>query len=400
MPLRAALLLVVLLPGLPCALGEEGLTVRVSTRDALTRAVADARPGQRILVAPGTYAGGLAFAGLKGQRGKPIVIRGEDAARPPLFEGGGAGIQLSDAEHVELGDLAFSGQTGNGVNVDDAGTPETPTHHVVLRRLTVRDVGPRGNHDGIKLSGLEDFTVEDATVERWGTGGSAVDLVGCRRGTIQGCRFIQAEGASDGSGVQLKGGTREVAVRRNRFEHAGSRAVNAGGSTGPAYFRPPLAAWGKERFEARDLTIEGNTFVGSQAPVAFVGVDGAVFRFNTVYRPGRWALRILQETREPGFVPSRGGRVTDNVIVFRSDRWAEGGVNVGSGTEPASFQFERNVWTCEDAPERSRELVRLPSAESGGSYGLDPLFRDAAAGDLRLKPGSRAAKAGAEALPK
>jgi hypothetical protein len=358
-----------------------------------------ARPGTRIEVAPGTYDGGLHFTGVRGTEKEPVVIAAADPAKPPVFRGGGNAIQLTDPEHIVLEGLVVEGQTGNGLNLDDGGTPGTPAHHVTLRRITVRDVGPSGNCDGIKLSGLADFRVEDCTVERWGTGGSAIDMVGCRRGTIEGCTFRHAPDLPGVSGVQAKGATTEVTIRRNRFENAGSRAVNAGGSTGLEFFRPPLAEWKGPRWEAKDLRIEGNTFVGAQAPVAFVGVDGAVFRFNTVVLPGRWALRVLQENRAEGFVPARRGEFTDNVVVFRSDRWSEGGANVGGGTEPATFRFERNFWFCEDAPGRTRDLVRLPAAEKDGTYGKDPRFRDAAKGDYRLAPGSPAAKCGADALP-
>ena len=270
---------------------------------------------------------------------------------------------------------------------------------MTLRRLQVRDVGPDGNCDGIKLSGLADLRVEGCVVERWGRGGSAVDLVGCRRGTIEGCTFRHAPEATGASGVQMKGGTAEITVRANRFEHAGGRAVNAGGSTGLAVLPPAAAKPGRARATRRkDLVLEGNTIVGSQAPVAFVGVDGAVLRFNTLYLPGRWALRILQETRAEGFVPCRNVEVSDNLIVFRTDAWAEGGVNTGSGTEPASFRFARNVWFAADAPARTRASVRLPTPEADGIYGEDPRFVSPEAGDLGVKPGGPAAKAGAHAL--
>jgi len=55
--------------------------------------------------------------------------------------------------------------------------------------------------------------------------------------------------------------------------------------------------------------VEGNTFIGGGAPWR-LWADGAVVRFNTIYHPQRWALRILQETRAPGFVPSRNGEFT------------------------------------------------------------------------------------------
>jgi hypothetical protein len=216
---------------------------------------------------------------------------------------------------------------------------------------------------------------------------------------VERCTFRHGPDATGANGVQAKGASRDVVVRRCRFEHAGDRAVNVGGSTGLEFFRPPLPEWRGPRYEAKDVRVEGNTFVGGRAPVAFVGVDGAVFRFNTVWCPGRWALRVLQENRAEGFVPSRGGAFTDNVVAFRSDAWAEGGVNVGPGTAPETLRFERNVWWCVDAPERTRDLVRLPTAERDGTHGKDPLFREPEKGDLRLRPGSPAAKAGADALP-
>jgi hypothetical protein len=140
-------------------------------------------------------------------------------------------------------------------------------------------------------------------------------MVGCHRGLIEGCRFLGREGFSQATGPQTKGGSSEIVIRRCLFVDAGQRAVNLGGSTGMAYFRPPGA-----RYEARDITVEGCVFVGSQAPIAFVGVDGATVRYNTIYRPSRWVMRILQETTEPGFPPCRNGRFEHNLIVFRAAR--------------------------------------------------------------------------------
>jgi hypothetical protein len=372
----------------------------VTSLDELRRAAGAAAPGTRIRVAPGVYEGGVHLEALRGTEGKPIVVEAEDVARAPVFRGGGTGLHLSRCSHVEVRGLEFEGQTGNGLNVDDGGRLEEPSEHVTLSGLVVRDVGPRGNCDGIKLSGLRAFRVEKCVVERWGDGGSAIDMVGCRDGVVAECRFRRDAGPSSASGVQAKGGSRDVVVRRCRFENAGARAVNAGGSTGLDYFRPPLAKWQGPRWEAKDLVVEGCTFVGSEAAVAFVGVDGATFRFNTVVRPGRWAFRVLQETRVEGFVPSRGGVVADNLIVFRSDAWSEGGVNRGGGTDVASFRFERNAWCCEDRPERTKDLVRLPTEERDGIYGVEPAFLDLERGEAKSPAKRPLDRVGAHALPK
>jgi hypothetical protein len=363
--------------------------VMVENTQQLRQALMQAEPGTRILLAPGTYEGGLYLRDLHGSPDEPIVLAAADTERPPVIHGGGNCIHFADVSYLELHNLIMSGARGNGLNIDDGGTFDTPSHHILLRGLRVYDIGPEGNRDGIKLSGLDDFRIEGCIVERWGSGGSGIDMVGCHRGVIQGCTF--RHGDREGSNaVQTKGGSSEIVIRRCRFEHAGSRAVNIGGSTGLQFFRPK-----PQGYEAKDITVEGCTFIGSLAPIAFVGVDGALVRFNTIYRPRRWVLRILQETRKPEFVPCRRGQFTDNIIAFRSDEVATT-VNIGPDTAPETFTFARNFWYCLDDPGNSKP--RLPAPESHGTYGEDPMFHDAESGELRLEPDSPAYSAGAQSL--
>jgi hypothetical protein len=131
------------------------------------------------------------------------------------------------------------------------------------------------------------------------------------------------------------------------------------------YFRPA-----PQGYEARDIIVRNNRFTGSAAPIAFVGVDGALVQHNRIYRPQRWVLRILQETRDESFVPCRHGRFEDNVIVYRGDE-VSGIVKIGPGTAPETFRFARNQWYREDRPEASHRL-ELPTAEQDGKYGVKP----------------------------
>jgi hypothetical protein len=350
--------------------GEAHATdVKVSGAAEFRTAVAAAKPGTRLLLAGGDYGAGFHLSNLRGEEKQPIVIAAADTNNPPVFRDGNVSMHLSNPAHVELHNLVFTKLSQNGINIDDGGgNTNGSARGVVLRGLRISDVGGDGNNDGIKISGIWDFRVSGCTIERWGTrGGSAIDMVGCHRGVIEGntIRHNNPE-PQNCTGVQGKGGTSDIVIRRNRFEYAGGRAVNIGGSTGLKFFRPALVEGG-EHAEARNLSVEGNTFVGSSAPVAFVGVDGAVVRFNTIERPGRWALRILQENKADGFVTCRNGEFTDNTIVFDSTRWGEGGVNIGAGTAPATFKFARNWWYCADNPERSKP--RLPTTEVDGNYG-------------------------------
>jgi hypothetical protein len=356
--------------------------VPVASTAALRDALRAAAPGTTIALAPGDY-DGFHASDVAATAAQPITLRAADRERPPRFRGG---VHFSDVAHVVLEDLLLERTPANGLNVDDGGTFATPSHHVVLRRLVVRDCGGRGNDDGIKLSGVDDVAIEDCTVERWGRTGSAIDMVGCHRGVVVRCTFRDRADEPAANGVQLKGGTRDVAVRECRFEHAGQRAVQLGGSTGRAFFRPK-----PEGFEAKDLLVERCTFVGSLAPIAFVGCDGAVVQHNTIWLPRKWVLRVLQETREPDFVPCRSAVFRDNLIVYRG---LDPVVNVGPGTAPATFTFANNWWFRADDPARS--VPRLPVAEVGPAGGSEPRFVDAANGDLRQRPDSPAKGHGAD----
>jgi Right handed beta helix region len=374
-------------PTTEAANGNALATVTVDSRHELMEAVRTAKPGTKILVAPGTYAGGLSFNNLKGEAGKPIILAAADPQNPPVIDGGASGLHFTDPAYVELHDLVISKSHGNGLNIDDGGSYDTPAHHVVLRRIVVRDIGSDANHDGLKLSGLDDFLLEQCLVERWGKRGSAIDLVGCHRGVIRGCTIRKGDPAS-ANGVQMKGGSRDISLIQCRFENAGGRGVNLGGNTGLPYFRPK-----PQGYEAKDITVEDCTFVGSMAPVAFVGIDGALVQHNTFYRPTRWLLRILQENQAAMFAPCRNGRFQNNIVVFRAGDVASV-VNVGGKTSPETFEFAGNFWYCEDRPERTQRIIQLPTAETDGIYGQDPEFKNAAKGDFELKPGSPAKIAG------
>ena len=370
------LAVLLLLPGRAAA-GD----VTVRTRDEFRAAVAAAKPGTKILLAPGNYGGGYQFANVRGAPDQPIIIAAADPQNPPVFSDANVGLHFSRPGYLELHDLVLRKLANNGLNIDDGGKPEgeAGAHHIFLRGLKISDIGDTKNQDGIKLSGVYNFRIIGCTIERWGTnGGSAIDLVGCHAGVIRDNTIRHTDPPPPNcTGVQCKGGSSTILIRENRFENAGGRAVNIGGSTGLQYFRPPLSP-GSEYAESRKISVQGNIFIGGIAPVAFAGADGGVFSFNTIENPARWALRIVQENRAAGFVPSRHGVFTDNVIIFESARWSAGGVNVGGGTAPETFTFARNWWYCRDQPARSTPT--LPVKETDGVYGRDPAEAAANAG--------------------
>lgn len=169
-------------------------------------------------------------------------------------------------------------------------------------------------------------------------------MVGCHEGIIKGNFFHNIPR----NAINTKGGSSDILIQANRFADIASRAINAGGSTGEPYFRPIDAP-----YEGARIRMLANVFerVGqaSGASVAFVGCDYCVFANNTIIEPRTYIARILQESQDPRFVPSRNGYFINNTIVFNTSD-IRSYVNIGSGTAPETFTFGNNLWYALDNP--------------------------------------------------
>ena len=360
------LIAAILLPGNTQTRAE---TVRVRNSSEFRSAVARLRPGTTLLLEPGDYSGGLYLRDVAGTREKRIVIRGSDPDNRPLFSGGRQAIHLANCSYLTLSNITVRGFPTNGINIDDGGSFETPAHHIVVENVTILETGPKGNHDALKMSGVDHFVVRGCRFEGWG--GSGIDMVGCHHGVVEDCIFTGRTGFSQSNGVQLKGGTEDVLVQCCFFNNAGQRAIKLGGSTGLQFFRPEV-----RDYEARNITIAGNRFVAGMAPVAWVTSDGGHVHHNTIVMPEKWVLRILQESRDARFKACNRGVFEHNLIIF--DSKIQTFVNVGPGTSPETFVMRRNAWHDIDG---YRE-PSLPVEETEGVY-----LRDISIDRTRLTDG-------------
>ncbi len=333
-------------------------------------AARDARPGDTILIASGEYRGTFWIENLQGTESAPITIRGTDSATV-RFVGGTESMHFSDCTYLRIENFTVTAQTGNGMNIDDAGTIETPSHHITIRSVAFDSMDASGNNDMLKLSGLDEFTITHCSFTRGATGGSGVDMVGCHRGIIEGNIF----NSLGSNAIQAKGGTQFIAILRNTFTNCGQRAVNLGGSTGLQFFRPIDAP-----FEAADLFVGANIFRGSVAPVAYVGCTRVAVVNNTIIDPERWVFRILQETVDPSrFVPCGNNIFSNNVIIHTSAIATQ--VNIGSNTDPESFVMQNNLWYNTSDPSRS-QWSSPQLTQTASLYGIDPQL------DQQLTPSS------------
>lgn len=289
--------------------------------------------GDTVIIHTGTYTGSFFISDLNGSPTSPIVIQGA-SGETVVFSGGSESFHFSDISYVTVQNLIFQNQTGNGMNIDDGGTFASPSHHLTIRNCIFRNISASGNNDLLKLSGVDDFEVSDCSFLNGAAGGSGVDMVGCHRGLFQRLRFEQMGSNS----IQIKGGSKDIIIRRNYFVNGGARGLNIGGSTDLEFFRPQNAT-----YEASSILIYTNVIEGSEAPFAFVGaVDCKVFN-NTLLRPGKWAMRILQETVDPSRFEACGRNTVQNNIFFLTTAVSTE-VNIGPDTAPSTFVYSNNLW--------------------------------------------------------
>lgn len=347
----------------------------------LQSAVAAVQAGDTIEMRTGTYPGGLYFANLQGTANKWITIRAA-TGETVIFEGGGNAIQLTDPAYLHLRGLIFQHQTGNGLNTDDGGSYGTPAHHIIFEACTFRDMSATGNNDLLKLSGLDHFEIRNCTFLNGAAGGSGIDMVGCHYGLIRG-NYFENQGSNS---IQCKGGSEHIRIEGNFFKNGGLRALNLGGSTGLAFFRPDTA-----HFEAANLQVYSNIFVGAQAAVAFVGSVNVEVVNNTIYQPGKWVLRILQETVDPSrFLECGDNTFRNNIVVRNAGLSTE--TNVGPNTRPQTFTFSNNLWYYPGNANWAGPSI--PVTEANGIVNQNPMLADPAGGDFHIPSGSPAAGKG------
>lgn len=343
--------------------GAVAQDVLVNDSASLQAALDNAVGGQQILLAPGIYPGRFTATAIA-----DIAIRSANPSDPAVIDaaGLGEGFKFSSVKGVSLSDLSIRNASVNGINIDDGGFIE-PSENIDIRNVELRN----GGGDGIKLTGVVEFHIDQVKVVGWGGSWTAVNFIGSQNGVVERSYFENTTPGS-GTGVQAKSGSADIIIRANRFVNANERSIQIGGSGGGEFFRPQPPG----NVHAAGIVAEGNVILnngnlgqGIRAAASFVNVGDGTFRNNVVYRPSVYAFRILKENPNPPFIDTQNGVIRDNILLWNQGDLS-GAVNVGSRTLPATFTFEANQWFNMTSPANSKPT--LPVAEIDGVYGLDP----------------------------
>ena len=153
--------------------------VSVSDIAGLDAALREPQTGDTIILASGRYElDGNEYKYLFGNNLRNVTIRSQDPTNPAIIDGNGLGrvVLFRSPQGLILENLVIQNMTEGGLNIDDNDDngeipkPWKPASKIVLRNLIVRNVGANGgNIDGIKLSGLRDFHIDNVQEQlgRW-----------------------------------------------------------------------------------------------------------------------------------------------------------------------------------------------------------------------------------------
>jgi hypothetical protein len=330
-------------------------------------AIRSAKPGDSVILHPGKYSGGEWIIGVRGTTEKVITIRAADPKSPPVISGGLAGWQLSACSHLVIEDIVFQHQSDNGLNIDDNeqyqhGNLNAATD-IRLNRIVVRELNADDNNDGIKLSGLRNFALNDCRISDWGKMGCAVDMVSCSDGKIVG---IIADGRNKGGwGIQAKGGSDGLLINECQVINVTQRGIQVGGGTSPGSFREKGASW-----EAKNIVVQSCDVYGGDASIAIIhALDVSIQNCRWIH-PKKWFFRFLNENNSPNFHASRNIFIRKNLCVASGSGFI-GPVNSSANLRAESIQFEGNLWFHETFPSWDLRFG-LPNGEKQGLSGIEP----------------------------
>ncbi|HYI10143.1 MAG TPA: PPC domain-containing protein [Thermoanaerobaculia bacterium] len=107
-------------------------------------------PGDRLLLAAGTYTQGLPIHNKHGQPGQCIVFEGPASGSPALFTGSDSWnvISLKDSSYIAVRNLTLDGldKAGDGVKAEASAVS---VHHILIERLNISNFNPNQQRVGI-----------------------------------------------------------------------------------------------------------------------------------------------------------------------------------------------------------------------------------------------------------
>jgi hypothetical protein len=265
-------------------------------------------PGDRLLLAAGTYTQGLRPHGLNGQASKCIVIEGPASGTPALFLGSDLfnTISLKNNSYLVFRNLELNGQgkLGDGVKVE---ADSAHSHHITLENLKLTGYNSSDQRVGISTKARAwNWVIRKTTIQGAGTG----LYLGKPDGTAEFVNGLIENNLIEntiGYGVQIKHQTSRATtlgipanattiLRNNVFSKATGGATGTGARPAVLVGHWPLSGAGS----TDTYQVYGNFFYQNPTEALFQGEGNISLHHNLfVSHNGPRAIRIQPHNSVP-----------------------------------------------------------------------------------------------------
>lgn len=288
------------------------------------------QPGDRLLLAPGTYTQQLRISNKNGQPGKCIVIEGPATGTPALFTGSSTfnTISLTNVSYMVFRNLKLDGKKllGDGVKVE-AGS--TYAHHVTLENLHLTNYDESLNRTGINTkSKAWNFVIRGNVIERAGVGmyfgkadgtGELVNSL-IEHNVVHGSMLYNLQikhqiGRATSLGIPTTGTT---IIRHNVFSKETGAATGTNARPNVLVGHWPLSGAGSTDV----YQIYGNLFYENPTEALFQGEGNVALHDNLFVSRGPRAIRIQKHNNLPRRIDVFNNTVvspTEGIVIYNGD---------------------------------------------------------------------------------
>jgi len=340
------------------------------------------KPGDTLLMEPGTYSfpeGVTISKGHNGKPGKPITIRGRVKEKVIL-----------DGEKQPFTVLRVEGDYWN---IENLTIKDGKEYGILLKgsHIRVKDNNFYGSaEDCIKsISGANDLEVINNRT--FNSGREGIDIFGTDGAKISGNKIHDP----GGYGIYAKGGARNISIEGNMIFRARKAGIYIGGIS-------DLMKQG-ERNECTNCQAVNNVVIDAAAHGIFAfGCENGLIAHNTIIGTSSWFGAPLGagnggDAKTIGIIPSRNIRIINNIVAYpKSKVYVQ--VEEGSST---NFFSDHNLYFGLSNPGfdwRGRilsweEFIKVTNQESHAIF-KDPHFINMSNNNFHLRPQSPAREAG------
>lgn len=288
------------------------------------------QPGDRLLLAPGTYTQQLRIGNKNGAPGKCIVIEGPATGTPALFTGSSTfnTISLINVSYMVFRNLKLDGKKllGDGVKVEAS---STYAHHITLENLHLTNYDESLNRTGINTkSKAWNFVIRKNVIERAGLGmylgkadgtgefvNSLIEHNVVHSSMLYNIQIKHQIGRDTSLGIPTTGTT---IIRHNVFSKETGSATGTNSRPNVLVGHWPLSGAGSTDI----YQVYGNLFYENPSEALFQGEGNIALHDNLFVSRGPRAIRIQKHNSLPRRIDVFNNTVvspTEGILIYNGD---------------------------------------------------------------------------------